>query len=81
MPATTVPGTRVDVKLWAPPDEVEATALEQLRNITNKTWICRPDSSSTNSNGMTCTTNTPWLPMTDSSNQVASLIEAMALAG
>ena len=38
-------------------------AVEQARFITNQTWTC------TNS---ACVTNTPWLGMTDSSNQVAS---------
>ncbi|HWW00076.1 MAG TPA: S8 family serine peptidase [Candidatus Acidoferrum sp.] len=39
-------------------------AVEQPRNITNQTWIC-------DSSGANCTTNQPWLPSTDSSNQVA----------
>jgi len=39
MPPTTVPGSRVDVKLWAPPHEVEAPALEQLRNISSLPWV------------------------------------------
>jgi subtilisin-like proprotein convertase family protein len=38
-------------------------AVEQLRDITNETWIC----SATNN----CVTNQPWFPSTDSSNQVA----------
>lgn len=42
-------------------------ALEQPRFITNQTWTC-----TSNGNGTTCQTNTPWLPLTDSSNQVAS---------
>ena len=42
-------------------------ALEQARFITNQTWSC-----SSNGNGEVCLTNTPWLPLTDSSNQVAS---------
>ncbi len=42
-------------------------ALEQPRLITNQTWSC-----STNGTIVTCQTNTPWLPLTDSSNQVAS---------
>src|SRR5205807_1589697 len=35
-------------------------AIEQDREITNQTWICQPDSASTNANGLTCTTNSPW---------------------
>ncbi|MGO8926542.1 MAG: S8 family serine peptidase [Limisphaerales bacterium] len=42
-------------------------AIEQLRNITNQVWICTTVAG-TNS----CTTNQPWLLMTDSSDQVAS---------
>ena len=37
-------------------------ALEQLRRITNQTWTC----------ASTCQTNTPWLGLSDSSNQVAA---------
>lgn len=51
---------------------ISVGALEQARNITNQTWICRPDATSTNSDGTICSTNTPWLNLTDSSNQVAS---------
>ena len=38
-------------------------AVEQFRNVTNQTVICYPTSI--------CVTNQPWLPSTDSSNQVA----------
>lgn len=41
-------------------------ALEQARFITSQTWTC-----SSNAGGEICLTNTPWLPLTDSSNQVA----------
>jgi subtilisin family serine protease len=40
-------------------------AIEQPRFITNETWTC------TTNGTVTCQTNTPWLPLTDSSNQVA----------
>ncbi len=40
-------------------------AIEQFRNITNQVWNCP---NGTNS----CTTNQPWLGMTDSSNEVAA---------
>jgi subtilisin family serine protease len=42
-------------------------AIEQLRNITNKVWKCT-DPSDTNS----CTTNQPWLSMTDANDEVAA---------
>jgi subtilisin-like proprotein convertase family protein len=42
-------------------------AIEQLRNITNDVWKCHPPDS-TNS----CSTNKPWLPETDSTDQVAA---------
>jgi len=38
-------------------------AVEQFRNVTNSTTLCDPTFG--------CTTNQPWLPSTDSSNQVA----------
>src|SRR5262249_17756542 len=41
---------------------ISVGAVEQARLITNQTWSC------TNSS---CETNAPWLPLTDSSNQVA----------
>ncbi len=37
-------------------------AIEQPRWISNQTWTCVNE----------CQTNTPWLPLTDSSNQVAA---------
>ena len=41
-------------------------AIEQFRDITNQVWKCT--SAATNS----CSTNQPWLGMTDSSNEVAA---------
>ncbi len=46
-------------------------AIEQFRNITNQTWICRDVDTGTNVMNI-CFTNEPWVPSTDSSNQVAS---------
>ena len=45
-------------------------AMEQLRKIDAQVSKCMPDSSSTN--GMSCTTNQPWVSETDSGNQVAA---------
>ena len=42
-------------------------ALEAPRFITNQTWTCSGSGTNTS-----CLTNVPWLPLTDSSNQVAS---------
>lgn len=42
-------------------------ALEQARFITNQTWTCTGLGPNPG-----CQTNTPWLALTDSSNQVAS---------
>lgn len=42
-------------------------AVEQLRNITNSTWLCQDFGG-----GPICNTNQPWLASTDSSNQVAN---------
>ena len=42
-------------------------AIEQLRDITNEVWKC-----STVSGTNSCSTNQPWLAMTDSSDQVAA---------
>ncbi|HUS62740.1 MAG TPA: RtcB family protein [Acidimicrobiales bacterium] len=39
MPATTVEGRRVDIKLWARPSEVEDVALQQLKNIASLPWV------------------------------------------
>lgn len=46
-------------------------AIEQFRSITNQTWICRDVDTGTNVMNI-CFTNEPWLPSTDTSNQVAS---------
>ena len=43
-------------------------AIEQLRNITNQVWKCSP----CRHEPISCTTNQPWLSMTDSSDQVAA---------
>jgi subtilisin-like proprotein convertase family protein len=43
-------------------------AIEQLRDITNDVWKC-PTVTATNN---PCSTNQPWLPSTDSSDQVAA---------
>src|SRR5438105_1942941 len=32
-------GKTVPIKLWAPPDEVESTALTQLKNIASLPWV------------------------------------------
>lgn len=42
-------------------------AVEQLRNITNSTWMCQDFGG-----GPICNTNQPWQASTDSSNQVAN---------
>jgi subtilisin-like proprotein convertase family protein len=47
-------------------------AIEQARNITNKTRIPNPPDANDTNGVTTYTTNTPWLNMTDTSNQVAS---------
>ncbi|MFD3688321.1 RtcB family protein [Nocardiopsis sp. NPDC058631] len=39
MPYTEVPGERVPIRMWAAPDEVEAAAMEQLRNVTRMPWV------------------------------------------
>jgi len=44
-------------------------ALEQPRGLTNQVWKCVPDNTSTN--GQSCQTNQPWLPSSDSDDQVA----------
>jgi subtilisin family serine protease len=59
------------------PDSIESPATaknvitvganEQLRFITNQTWTC-----TTNAGQPVCQTNSPWLGLTDDSNQVAS---------
>lgn len=39
MPATTVEGRTVDIKLWTRPSEVEDVALNQLKNIASLPWV------------------------------------------
>ena len=39
MPATTVNGRTVDIKLWTRPTEVEDVALKQLKNIASLPWV------------------------------------------
>ncbi|NKY99357.1 RtcB family protein [Nocardiopsis alborubida] len=39
MPYTEVSGERVPIRMWAAPDEVEAAAMEQLRNVTRMPWV------------------------------------------
>ncbi|ASU57949.1 RtcB family protein [Nocardiopsis dassonvillei] len=39
MPYTEVSGERVPIRMWAAPDEVEAAAMEQLRNVTRVPWV------------------------------------------
>ncbi|ATE53120.1 MULTISPECIES: RtcB family protein [Actinosynnema] len=41
MSPTTLPGARVDIRLWARPDEVEGEALRQLRNIATLPWAVK----------------------------------------
>jgi len=41
-------------------------AIEQYRQITNQVSMCLTDPTSTN--GVDCSTNTPWFPSTDSGN-------------
>ncbi|MEJ2856963.1 MULTISPECIES: RtcB family protein [unclassified Saccharothrix] len=41
MTATTIAGSRVDIRLWANPDEVEEQALRQLRNISALPWAVK----------------------------------------
>jgi subtilisin family serine protease len=46
---------------------ITVSAIEQPRFITNQTWRCI-----TSDTNVLCQTNTPWLGLTDSSNQVAA---------
>ncbi|HSU56418.1 MAG TPA: S8 family serine peptidase, partial [Candidatus Dormibacteraeota bacterium] len=46
-------------------------SVEEHRNITNETAICRPVDTGTNISTI-CTTNKPWQLMTDSDYQIAS---------
>lgn len=45
-------------------------ALEQPRDITNQVWKCTPCATCTN--GVSCTTNTPWRALTSSATEVAA---------
>ncbi|MCL4786145.1 MAG: S8 family serine peptidase [Verrucomicrobia bacterium] len=45
-------------------------ALEQPRDITNEVWKCTPCATCTN--GISCTTNTPWRALTSSATEVAA---------
>src|ERR1700741_3326863 len=38
MAATTIPGRRVDIRLWTRPDSVEPEAMRQLHNISALPW-------------------------------------------
>jgi tRNA-splicing ligase RtcB len=39
--ATTIPGQRVDTRLWTRPDSVEPEAMRQLRNISALPWVVK----------------------------------------
>ncbi|MEV2278737.1 RtcB family protein [Nocardiopsis sp. NPDC049922] len=39
MPYTEVAGERVPIRMWADPGQVEAQAMEQLRNVTRMPWV------------------------------------------
>ena len=39
MAISTLPGANVPIKMWAKTDEVEAQALDQLRNIAALPWV------------------------------------------
>ncbi|RKS09606.1 tRNA-splicing ligase RtcB [Nocardiopsis sp. Huas11] len=39
MPYTEVAGDRVPIRMWADPDQVEAQAMDQLRNVTRVPWV------------------------------------------
>ncbi|WP_306368115.1 RtcB family protein [Nocardiopsis sp. CC223A] len=39
MSYTEIPGTRIPIRMWARPDEVEGAALEQLRNVSGMPWV------------------------------------------
>lgn len=41
MAATTIPGQRVDIRLWTRPETVEPEAMRQLRNITALPWVVK----------------------------------------
>src|SRR5438552_1911284 len=39
MPLSQIKGRKVDIKLWAPVNEVESVALDQLKNISALPWV------------------------------------------
>jgi tRNA-splicing ligase RtcB len=39
--AATIPGQRVDIRLWTRPETVEPEAMRQLRNISSLPWVVR----------------------------------------
>ncbi|QUX21012.1 MULTISPECIES: RtcB family protein [Nocardiopsis] len=39
MTYTEIPGTRIPIRMWARPEEVEGAALEQLRNVSGMPWV------------------------------------------
>src|SRR3954447_21180120 len=39
MTPVVLPGSRVDVRMWADPTTVEPQAMQQLRNVANLPWI------------------------------------------
>ncbi len=39
MPSTTIKGDRVDIRLWAPPHEVESDAIKQLKAVASLPWV------------------------------------------
>jgi tRNA-splicing ligase RtcB len=41
MAATTIPGQRVDIRLWTRPETVEPEAMRQLRNISSLPWVVK----------------------------------------
>lgn len=41
MVATTIPGQRVDIRLWTRPETVEPEAMRQLRNISALPWVVK----------------------------------------
>src|SRR6266545_7236160 len=41
MAATTIPGQRVDIRMWTRPETVEPEAMRQLRNISALPWVVK----------------------------------------
>jgi tRNA-splicing ligase RtcB (3'-phosphate/5'-hydroxy nucleic acid ligase) len=39
MPFSTIEGQNVPIKLWAPPDEVDAPVIQQLKNVAALPWV------------------------------------------